>query len=98
MPTKNRGKSKGEQLQHISKQFEEWLPHLYAWLNNESDFREVRSMARDDGSTLAIAKGYDAEGAPVVAFGVGYGVVASFMALDATIHAGAWRVDKYFQP
>lgn len=95
MPTDYRGKSPSERLLIISGEIKAGLPQLYGWWENETDFTEVRVKARDDGSMLAIAKGFDSDGSPVVAFGVGYGVVASLMALNATITGGHWKVDKY---
>ena len=98
MPKKNTALSRGEQLSILDQELKKWLPNLSSWWDNETDFREVRVMSRDDGSMLAIAKGYDGEGGPVVAFGVGYGVAATLLALDTTIQGGRWKFDKYFQP
>lgn len=70
------------------------VPHVSAFWNNPTDFHSVRIMARDDGTCLAIAKAYGADGAPMVAFGSGYGVVAALMALDTCIQGGRWREEK----
>lgn len=74
------------------------LPHLHAWYTEEEEFSELRIKARPDGTCLAIAKGYGSDGGPVVCFGVGYGVVAALMAIDATIHGGNWKFDKPWSP
>ena len=70
------------------------LPHLTAWWNDWDEFSEIRVKVRPDNSLLAIAKGYDAAGGPVVCFGGGNDVISAFMALDGSINANAWRVDK----
>lgn len=70
------------------------IPHASSWWGEEDGFRELRLKRRDDGSTLAIAKGYGPDGGEVVCFGSGYGVVGALMAIDAAIQGGAWRVDK----
>lgn len=68
-------------------------PHLYAWFSDEEDFRELRIQHKPDGSCLAIAKGYGSDGGPIVCFGVGYGMLGAFIAVDRTIQAGNWRED-----
>lgn len=74
------------------------FPHVSGWFTDEDSFRELRFKARDDGTTLAIAKGYDSDGSPVVCFGSGYGLVGAFMAIDAAMQGGNWKVDKPWQP
>lgn len=69
-------------------------PQLVAWYNTTDDFQELRFKARDDGTILAIAKGYGADGGPIVCFGVGYDVPAACLAINASIAGGHWRVDK----
>lgn len=73
-------------------------PHIASWLEDEHSFRELRLKARDDETTIAVAKAYGADGGPVVCFGVGYGPILALMALDAAIQGGNWRVDKPWQP
>lgn len=73
------------------------LPNLASWLGEEEEFIELRIKARDDGSTLAIAKGYNGSGAPVVCFGVAYGPYLALMAIDSSIQGGNWREDKPWQ-
>lgn len=77
----------------FNEEFTARVPHLAAWFGDTLAFVELRLMARDDGTTLAVAKGYDSDGGPVVCFGVGYGLVAAVMAIDATMNGGRWRVD-----
>lgn len=74
--------------------FEKEIPHVASWWGSETDFSEIRVKARADGTCLAVAKGYGSSGGPVVCFAVGYDVASCFLALDATINAGAWKVDK----
>ncbi len=78
--------------------FKGLLPHLRAVLIDESDFVELRLKAKPDGTTLAILKKYDMSGGPVVCFGSGYGVFGSMLAINGTIAAGNWKVDKPWQP
>lgn len=72
----------------------ELTPSLYAFLNDVEEFSELRVKARDDGSVLAIAKGYDSSGGPIVSFGVGYDAIGALLGIDGTIQAGKWKVDK----
>lgn len=74
------------------------LPHFASWYVDEESFGELRLKARDDGTTLAIAKGYGPDGGAVVCFGSGYGLIGALIAIDATIQGGRWRVDKPWQP
>lgn len=98
MPERTIKKRNSQLMLAIASGLKEQLPHLFAVLDNEQDFIELRVKARDDGSTLAILKRYDAEGGPVVCFGNGYGCVGALMAIDATIQGGSWRVDKPWDP
>lgn len=83
-----------EQWSQLHSEIERLTPHLYAFLNDVDDFRELRIKANSDGTHLAIAKGYDNGGGPVVCFGVGYGAIACLLAIDATINGGRWKFDK----
>lgn len=76
----------------------ELFPHLRSFLVSNGDFAEFRLKARDDGTILAIAKGYDASGTSVVCFGVGYDPFLAILACDQTIQGGHWRVDKPWAP
>lgn len=73
-------------------------PSVLAFLLDPNEFTEVRFKVRDDGTVLAIAKGLDSSGGPVVCFGVGYDFVLALMALDASIQGDNWRVDKPWKP
>lgn len=85
-------------LLHIHRSLEEHAEQLYRWLCSESDFAELRIKARDDGSCIAIAKGYDHEGGPVVCFGTGYDPLSALYAVEGTIRANKWRLDKPWSP
>lgn len=76
----------------------DWVPHATAWFIDEERFQELRFKRRDDGTTLAIAKGYGPDGGPVVCFGAGYGLLGSLLAVDRAIQGGNWRVDKPWSP
>jgi len=73
---------------------QEVAPQVYAWLNRPEDFGELRFKAREDGSVLAIAKGYDGAGSPVVAFGSGYDVVSCLKGLEGAFARNGWRPDR----
>lgn len=94
MPRKSGKETPAEQWTRLEKQFSGAFSHLMSWVGDSDSFKEIRVMARDDGTCLAIAKGYGPDGGPVVCFGNGYGLVASLMAIDRTIQGGHWRVDK----
>ena len=95
MPTKYTGKGPGERMLLLGEEVKAALPQLSALFNDEDQFRGLSIKARDDGSMLGIAKSYLSDGTPSVCFGVGYGLVATLMAVDATIAAGHWKVDKF---
>lgn len=94
MPKKSDVNSQRQRWNRIEDSLHRELPQLLSWLMNESDFGELRLKARDDGTTLAIAKGYGEDGGPVVCFGVGYGAVLALMAIESTITGNNWRLDK----
>lgn len=73
---------------------ERLVPHLYAVLEDEGSFLEIRLKLRDDATVLAVVKCSGADGGPLVCFGSGYGVAGALMAVDATIQGGYWKVDK----
>lgn len=93
MPSKNSNHTYKERWTAVYTLFSRELGQLSSWWDNPNDFREIRIKARDDGTVLAIAKGYDADGTPIVCFGVGYDVLMSLVAINATITGGNWRVD-----
>lgn len=94
MATKSQGRSGQERWLNINGYLKQNLSHLLAWAGRVEDFSEIRLKARDDGTILAIAKGYGSDGAPVVLFGSGYDIVLALIALDGAIQGGKWRVDK----
>lgn len=98
MPTRKTKNSQVDRWVRLSDQIKKEVPQVSSWLFSTTDFVEVRFKARDDGTVLGIAKGYDSSGGPIVCFGVGYDVVLALMALDATIAGGHWRVDKPWKP
>jgi len=92
--TKNKRKGLQARWESVEKGLHDSFPHLSAWWSDEEGFESLRVMARADGTTLVVAKGFNGEGGPIVCFGSGYGVVLALMAVDATINAGNWRADK----
>jgi len=71
------------------------LPHLHGFFSEEDEYRGLSIKPRPDGTFLAVAMGYGSDGAPMVCFGQGYGVVGALMGLDKTMQAGNWKVDKF---
>lgn len=98
MATTSKGKRPVDRWVQLADSVRAQVPHLGAWLDEEEEFAELRLKRRDDGTTLAIAKGYGPDGGPIVCFGSGYGVWGALMAIDATIQGGRWRVDKPWSP
>lgn len=70
-------------------------PHLYGWLVDTENVRRFTVKAQDDGTYLAVAAGDGPDGGAVVCFGVGYGAIGAFYAIERTIQGGNWKVDKY---
>lgn len=83
-----------ERWTRIEKQFRIDFPHLSGFSLGSDDFSELRCKARDDGTVLALVKGFGPDGGKVIAFGVGYDVILALMALDSTVQGGHWRIDK----
>jgi hypothetical protein len=98
MPTNRKNESSVERWVRLVDDLRAAVPHVMGWLTSVDDFKEIRIKAREDGTCLAIAKGYGSDGGPIVAFGVGYDAVLALMALDATLQGGHWRKDKPWQP
>jgi hypothetical protein len=94
VPTKKQQNRQIDRWTSSVKYLQGKMPHLMSFLLDNDDFSELRIKARDDGSVLAIAKGYDDAGSPVVSFGVGYDAILALMAIDQTIQGGHWRIDK----
>jgi hypothetical protein len=82
----------------LDKALGDGVPQLTSVLRNEEDFISLLVKLCDDGTTLAILKRYGPDGGPMVCFGSGYGVAGCLVAIDATIAAGKWRVDKPWRP
>lgn len=82
----------------LDQRLHELVPHLASWLADEEQVIELRFKARDDGTTLAIAKGYAPDGSPIVCFGVGYGVAGAIIGIDVTMQGGRWKIDRPWQP
>ena len=97
MARKRKGKTPSDRWGELQDGHRDLIPHVSAWWDDTSSFREVRIKARDDGTHLAIAKGYGPDGGEVVCFGSGYGVEGALMALDSSLQGGNWKVDKPWQ-
>lgn len=93
MSAKSRYDTKAQQWVAVTELLKRELPHLVGFFSDIEGFSEFRLKARDDGTILAIAKGFSSDGGPIVCFGVGYDVVASFLAIDATINGNYWKFD-----
>lgn len=76
----------------------EHTPQLMSVLGDEEDFISLFVKYRDDGTYLGVLKRYGSDGGPLVCFGTGYGVPGALVALEATIAAGNWKVDKPWNP
>lgn len=74
------------------------VPQLFAVLSAEDDFISLLVKLQADSTFLAVLKRYGPDGAPMVAFGSGYGYAGALMGLEGTIAANKWRVDKPYQP
>lgn len=98
MPKKKSENKQMDRWQQVDAFLRLQIPHFMAWQGSQADFNSVKFLARDDGTTLAVAKGYAADGSPVVCFGVGYGMVMALMALDGTMQGDGWRVDRPWSP
>lgn len=72
----------------------ETIPQAYSFLNDYGNFRELRVYLRSDGDFLAVAKGFAPDGTPTICFGSGSDALSCLLAVDGTIAAGNWRIDK----
>lgn len=70
------------------------VPHLAAVLADEEDFISFHIKMRDDGSVIGVLKRFGSDGGKLVCFGSSYTVSGCFVAVDATIQGGNWKVDK----
>lgn len=98
MPTKNNKDKRSFRWLDLHKEMSDRLPHLFSFLESTDEFAAIQFKARQDGTILAIAKGYDASGGPVVCFASGYDMVLCLLALDGAIQGDNWRVDKPWKP
>lgn len=94
MAKEKRKDTKRLQWDRFHAQVREEIPSVVAFWDSIEEFREIRIKARDDGTVLAIAKGYSSDGGLVVSFATGYDVITALMALDGSIQSGSWRLDK----
>lgn len=93
------GKASGQsRWQALDKALGSGAPQLTSVLRDEAEFISLLVKACEDGTSLAILKRYGSDGGPMVCFGSGYGVAGCLIAIDATIAAGKWRVDKPWRP
>jgi len=81
-------------LGQLSDEVKRLLPHVWRYLDNESEFLSLRLKYRADGTTIAVIKRIGDDGGPQVAFGSGYGVFGALIGLDYTLEAGNWKPDK----
>ncbi len=94
MRKKRSGSSPKERWLQLDRSFQAEVPQVASVFAAEDDFLSILIKHQDDGSCLAVIKRFGPDGAPMVAFGGGYGVAGALMALDATIAGNRWRVDK----
>lgn len=94
MPTSKKNRTQQERWVQLEAEMRANFPQgSKVWLATE-DFIELRFKAREDGTVLGILKTYGPDGGPLVCFGVGYDVNLAFMALEATVAGGFWKIDK----
>lgn len=94
MPKSNTGNNAAAVWTGFNEDFKRVIPQLLSWSDDATEFRELRIKLMEDGTYLAIAKGYGDDGGEVICFGGGYGVPGAMLAINATITGGKWRVDK----
>ena len=97
MPRKTASESPVYAWEQIVTYLSKQLPHLSSVLNDAGEFRGLSVVARDDGTCLAMVKGYSADGGLTICFGIGYDTVLALMAVDRTIQGGHWKVDKPYE-
>jgi hypothetical protein len=95
---KNSINSPLRKLTELDEQFKVALPQLRSVLLDEEDFIGLNIKNKADGSTLAVVKRYDADGTPMVCFGVGYGFFGALYGANQAIQGNNWRVDKPWRP
>lgn len=87
--------SKQTRWVELAEELQKRLPNLAAVYNDPGVFRGLSVNARDDGTLLAIVRGYGPDGGPVVCFGNGYDIAAALLAVDASLQGGHWKADKF---
>jgi len=78
--------------------WQEGVPQVYHALVDGDRLCDLRVKVRDDGTWIAIGKGYGNDGGPVVAFGSGYDALSALQGLEGALAANKWRVDKPWSP
>ena len=66
-------------------------------VKNPEDFDRLTLINRGY-DWLAIVKGYDKDGAPVVCFGSGEGLIGALIGANGAIAANRWKPDKPWEP
>ena len=75
------------------------LSNVYHWgSTNEADATEVRLRCRGESDWLAVAKRVGDDGGPEVVFANGFDFVSCWLALNASMAADQWKVDKPWKP
>lgn len=85
-------------LLEVHELFQEHFEQLYRWLTVSGDAVELRVKVRDDGTWIAIAKGFGDDGGPIVCFGSGYDALSAVQGVEGAIRANKWRPDKPWAP
>ena len=89
-----RKESRAEHWLSVDKTLSTLFPHSWGAVVRTDDFRQLKLIARDDGTVLSVLSTYGTDGTPIVAFGVGLDATQALMALDATVQGGHWKTDK----
>jgi hypothetical protein len=95
--SKNKKSSGQEAWARLDDTLSTTAPQLYSVLRDEEDFISLRLLLRDDRTVLAVLKKYGSDGGKLVCFGSGYGVSGALIAVNSTIAANAWKVDKPYK-
>jgi len=93
MSTRSTQNTPAQRFTILGAELQAHLPHLYAVLQDESNFIELRIKMRADGSMLGILKRHGDDGGPMVLFSNGYGAAGALLGLDLAIQGNAWKVD-----
>jgi hypothetical protein len=63
-------------------------------LKDAADFDRLSIRQRGDNDWIAVLKAFDADGSPVVCFGMGYDFISCLLGLQGSVAGGKWRPDK----